>query len=291
MNSVQLAHRVCRRLKVKDPSLLAGNDLLEVVDAMNAAITEYWSLLPSRLKNTTFSGYQPAPRTVSLSVTEGSESFSVVSGSVTTEDIGRTVRVGTDTADNEIVGVTEFLDVYTGPSGTVSATIYSDAIQIGLSLERITSEPRVIETEEVLQYWDRRDNDRYRHPDFRTIGSPLWYWTEDVGMAAGATIAQYLRVDPMPSTAIRIRLDAIVAPVSLAVSSVLAPVSLPGPDRHFAAILVPLALQRMLDSELWSEDSARSVTQQKAQSARMMLEMMPRKPDAAQGRIYTPAGW
>ena len=147
MTTVQLAQRLLRFLTIKDLALLPSDDAIGVADAMNAAIQEYYQLVPSAYKGTTLSGTLLPAQAITAAFTNGSNTFSGWSAQIGGDGSqkGYTIVAGTDTRQNTIVGPNEMLDVYAGPSGTFTAQVYGDCLQMENVIERFTNDPILVD--------------------------------------------------------------------------------------------------------------------------------------------------
>ncbi len=126
MKTIALGNRLARDLNVKNLADLTADGLQAVLDAINAAIQKLDAVAPAISKTTLGAFAIAAPVTISIDVVNGSTA--IAAGTFESDQYGRTVRIDGDTIDNQITSLTTLLHPHGGPTGTVNATIYSDAI-------------------------------------------------------------------------------------------------------------------------------------------------------------------
>lgn len=297
MNTVELAHRLTRHLDVADIGNLSARSKQELAGEITAGLMEFYENVPNVWSRTTFSFRIPASRTVTVSVTNGSNSASNVP--FLPDERGRTVVFGGDKSEwNEIVSTSQFLDVYPGNTGDVSAVIYPDAIAIREKIiKRIVSDPRLHNNGWVLTRDDSvsrsGDSRRYwNHAGWRRFGSPIRYGVEYGGQSQGSDAVTILRLDPIPIEQDVIRFEADYYPSPVLFSDISEPREIPVADGHANLILIPLIEERLIGCSMWngSEKAERSIEKQ-AQRAR--IEMARMTPDFARSRnkLRTKAGW
>lgn len=112
-----------------------GNTRVEAaIDALNGALDEIHAMGPAWLYRDGLSAPVNAPANVTVTVTEGSKTFTPASWADWYE--GCTIAIGGDEVDNEIryydplAGTGTLRDTYQGTSGSKSATVYNDSLKL-----------------------------------------------------------------------------------------------------------------------------------------------------------------
>lgn len=284
MNTLALAHRICRYLTVNDVAELSVADSQHLIDAMNAGMFAFYENAPDHLRRTTFSTRLLGKITVSLSMSGG---YDFADYTATDEQLGNTIKIEGDPSENEIVSPNSLLDYYRGGDGSRTAHIYGDVIGLPENIERIILPPS-IDGEELL-YCDQR---LQRNARSRGEGRPCYYWHESTGFASGAGYASYLRVNPLPSTDYNVRFTAQVSSYQFSLGSLTTPENIPVRSDLIEAILVPLCLDTLLGSHLWSnERKDASLVANRISAAHTRLQNLSPYPVNIDRKIYTPKGW
>jgi len=171
MNTFEFYQRLLRPLKANSLESLTAAEGLELVDALNYALQMFYRVAPDRMKRKALSYYLPQPRTIEISVANGSKSIAAGlhdenGEAILTEDelvleldgvivvqaenIGCSIKIDGDANWNRIDGENLLRDAYQGETGVKTATIYSDVIALdGLSIESLANDPR-LDTGETL---------------------------------------------------------------------------------------------------------------------------------------------
>lgn len=89
-----------------------GKDITLIYNAIGPALKVSYQL-------TNDPDTPPAPNTPTLTVTNGSKTFAVFSGSVTSGEVGRKIVIAGDTQENELTSATTLLRAYTGAGTAV----------------------------------------------------------------------------------------------------------------------------------------------------------------------------
>lgn len=298
MTTVQVAQRLLRYLRVKDLALLSGDDALHLLDAMNSGIQQFYALAPSIYKQTTLSGVLRGAQNAILEVTFGSPVF----GGYTAPALSRgwTIRIDGDDNDNEIVAENGLLDDYMGETGSRSATLWGDCLQLNTVIDRLTSDPK-LETGDVLS-----KDDEYRQwggfvfPDgwgghrglrSRSIGRPRCYWIEAVGQSQAGDPAFLLRVDTLPDRDYRVRIDGELAPRKVVFSDLSTPVVLAVDDALVESIVIPICVAELSDSPLWQNPENKKDVAARAEKALRLIGLLSPVISMPRNRICTPKGY
>ena len=302
MNSASFAQRLLRFLTVKDLGLLPADDALGLVDAINAGIQEYYSLVPSAYKGTTFSGILTPAQQVTATFTNGSNFFTGWTASAAQK--GFTLVAGTDTRQNTIVGPNEMLDVYTGPSGIFASQIYGDCLHMEQIIERFTSDPVLVDYNRVLmrdENW-RREGIRgvwpgtfqlypYGSYSFRQVRVPWKYWIERQGESQNGLPPFMLRVDSLPDVEYRVRIEGLLAPAQVQFNDLIIPKTLSLDSYVVESTVLPMAAYRLLTHPLFANDKlAKIVTEQYMTAVKMSKDKTPDQ-GASVNWVGTPRGF
>lgn len=269
MTTVEIFQRLLKESAATDLSLLDASDALDLVDSLNGGMQKFFEEAPTAYKRTTISERLAVPRTISLGVTQGSAQ---VSGTpfLATERGCSIVIDGEDIIRNEIVDTNQLLHDITGSTGSRSATIYHDAIPFtDFSIERMISDPVWIDPRRGAnaqrrlipdtQYATDTNNREAWYLNFGrdSTGSPQWYHVLYGGMVQGSDIIWALRIYPMPSFALTVKMDVELRPLRYKLASLQTPAVLPLPDGLVEQILLPICLGEMARKTLFSGNTSR----------------------------------
>lgn len=300
-NTMQLAQRLLKGLKVKSLGLVSVENSLDILDAINGAIQEFYVLCPSAYKRTQCSGFLAAPQTVYITVTNGSNVFSGYTPASTL--YGSSIVIQTDTRQNTIASVSTLLDIYTGVTGVQQAIVYNDVIQLDAIVQRLTSDPVLVDFNQILirdENYKRRGGQNwsgdqvYWYPGTawnRSVGCPRYYWMEATGQVQNAVIPFLARVNTLPDQLYRLRVEADLAPTPLQFQDLVIPNTLALDPYSVEMCVLPMALGRLTSSPLWDNEKLIPAALNDAQMGRRMASERPSNPGAARNRVRTPAGW
>lgn len=265
MKAIALANRLARYLTIKSVVDLDAEGRQAIMDAINGGLQLLHSLAPPKTKITTGSLYLENPSTVTIGVTNGS---TAITGATFTDDqYGRTIRVYGDNIDNQVAGSSTLLHAYGGPTGTVTATVYSDAVGLPEIYSELAGDPRILETGRELI------NDRISLPiaQTRSVAEPRFYWVEPNAENNESPAPAIVRFDTLPNRPYRLSVQVMLAPARVSFSDLLAP----GPElslraEHIELYLFPIALGLLTTYRLWENKETISATitaSEKAESA------------------------
>lgn len=255
MKAIAFVTRLSRALAVSSPQELTADARLEMLDAINGAIQRIDELSGSKSKTTRGSFYLPAPQTITFDATNGSPTINGNSFAVSL--YSRTIRIDGDDIDNQITGSNTLLHPYTGDTGTVSAVIYADAIQLPEPYLEIISDPRIMgEMRDITQ--GKIEGDRYHQKE---TGTPTRYWIEGNSGNRNSQAPAIVRFHPMPEKVYRMEADVSLAPIRVKFSDLLAPGEiLPVREEWIESYLLPVALSNLTTSELWKDKQTKNAT-------------------------------
>jgi hypothetical protein len=287
MTVLQLANRVCRRLKLRDVYALNADDAQEVLDAINGAVSEFTMLAPAAYRQLKSVRYQlEAPRQITLSVVNGSTTASSLDSSL----IGRSIKIDNDPLMNKITGVNILGSPYAGPTGIVQATLYGDVVILGENFSRFAGQPLLYDEGNMIHnLW--RVNEEISYLGEAISGIPLRFVVEALGQSAGASPSFLLRMVPIPHKAYSVTATMEVRPKQYTMSQLTTGEVLPIPGEHATTILYPMALYRLITGTLWPKDSDPKGISQDYQRAMDLLSKIPADPGPSFNKALTPHGY
>jgi hypothetical protein len=282
MKTTELVRKMIRKLSVNDWGALPLDGRMEIVDCINTGLQKLYTILPSQYRITTISSTLNAPTTLGIDVVKGQNEVLLSAGPsqvpFTYAQRGSTVVIGDDPLFNEIVSTTSILDAYQGTSGSVTSTIYGDAVPIwDRDIIRMVSDPilndgtRLARLNDVSQliigqqgYLGSINENRMSQ---RQIGRPQYYTIDLVGhsQSDGSTEpVVILRVDPMPSQLYTIRFEAELSPMRITFSHLQTPVDLPIPDYMVESMLLPICIGELTMSSYWADEKTIPMAEKQA---------------------------
>ena len=287
MKAVALLNRLIRDLDVKSIDELTADGRLEALDCIHAALGAMHAVAPEESKTVPGGLVIAAPETITLGVTNGSTE--ITGRDFTTDEYYRTIRIGSDSIDNQIVGTNSLLHAYSGTTGSVTAILYCDAVSIPEPYEQLSGDPEILETGHVLV------NAKPRYNRFlpRQICRPETYQMEANGRNRNSITPAVIRFDSLPDQAYRLQASFILAPARINFSDLLSP----GADIPLRAELVetyflPIARGLFAKSSLWKNPETRSKAESAGESAlATYAAMMPTTLATPNNRVRTPLGF
>lgn len=270
MNSVSFASRLLRDLKEVDLATVTADTRLTILDAINGALQKLHALTPHIYKETQGSIYVAAPETITLTVANGSND---ITGYAFTDDQRNcTIRIDGDPVDNQIVSASSLLHPYLGASGSVSATIYHDAVEMPEPYEELIGRPRNLSgSREFLALLTDRSILEYQS---KTVGDPDRFWVEANAVNQVPNAPAVIRFDSLPGQAIRYQCRFTLAPSRINLTALVSPgTKLPIREEHVEIYLLPIARGILADSELWRDQESKSSAKNDAELAEKKYEI------------------
>lgn len=242
---------------------------LEILDAINGGLQKLHALAPHESKITAASIYLPPPSTISLGLANGSAS--VTGHTFTAEDLYRTIRIDGDPVDNQIISENELLHPYAGSTGTVSATIYSDAATVPEPYDELVGNPYILETRrELLPFIPV--SDLY---STRRVCEPELYHVEANARNQNPPAPSVIRFNSLPGTAYRLSAKFTLAPARITFSDLLASgVDIPLRDEYVEIYLLPVARGLLATSDRWKNPDTRGAAAKSAEKAESNYEAL-----------------
>lgn len=217
MNSKQLAHQVAMAVTRRGISQITLDAAQELIEALNLSLATWLQMLAQDRRITTFGAKTVASVTQSIQVVSGSKEFAYtlgggaypVGGFASESDaIGATVQLAGTVSRNQLQGPGRLLLPHTGASGTVSMTIFGDAVHLPADCWSVEGE--VLLTTgygvpvKVLQHSNARQFEIER--TFYT-GEPREWWMESISPLTEEESRRFvLRVWPRPDTSYSLRI-------------------------------------------------------------------------------------
>ena len=303
MNSLALAQRACRHLKVSDLAGLPVDEAAHVMDAINAALGEYCDSLPADQRISPASERVRAPMEQTISIVSGAKSFAYVAvtpypaGGYASEAaaLGMCVLVAGDMGMNRLARPGELLKPYTGSSGDRVATFYGDAVQMTSLMQSVrgpvfwqsgSGEPR------ELNPWHANLPARGGSTEKLNIGQPE-YWSAESWERADLMpdVAWLLRLWPLPSASGTLTFTLETGFQPLRMADMMIARSLPIAESD-AAHVVALVHEGLLTSPLLRENAPAKYITQAAERARQAFSIKrARRHFGVPNRVGTPQGF
>lgn len=272
MKATALANRLARDLREKSVQELTADVQQAMLDAINGSLQKLHLFASSESKRTVGGIVLFAPKTVSLAVTN--ESTAITGISFTDEQLYCTIRIDGDMTDNQIVGEADLLFPYSGPTGTVSATIYSDAVILPEPYEELISEPEIIGDGVKIQ--NGKTFDPYRGT--KPLARPEWYWMEANARNQNPPAPSVIRFNTLPDKQYRLKADFSLSPVRVKFEELLYPgAELPMREDEIEIYLIPLCRKAMTTNRLWEDASTKADVKAEAEEALRLFDVMGRK--------------
>lgn len=270
MKAIALANRLCRDLNVQSFVELPVDSRQEILDCINAGIQRLNALSSHESRTTMASFYLAAPSTISIGVTNGS---ALITGhTFVADDLYRTIRIDGDAIDNQVIAEDELLHPYTGAAGTVSATIYSDAMTVPEPYDELVGTLRIIEKRKDLFPDPRQLETTWKQT--RRVGEPQWYRVEANARNQTPPAPSVIRLDSLPGQEYRLEGKFTLAPARVSFGDLLVSgADLPIRAEHVEIYLLPIARGLLSTSDRWKNADTRQTVMQAAEKAEKDYEM------------------
>lgn len=286
MKAIAFANRLARDIDEKSIVDLTADVRLEILDAINGGLQKLHALAPASSKETTAGLYVPAPETFSITVTSGSVDFT--GRSFASDELYRTIRIGEDGIDNQVVGTNRLLHPYSGNSGTFNATVFADAILIPEPYSEMVGDPRILETG-----WSIPNKERNWLGRPRDVRRPECYTIENNARNRNSIAPALIRFDSLPDQIYRLEARFILAPERVTFADLLAPgVEIPLRSELVEVYLLPIARGILSFSSLWRDKDARKDVRDEADLAEKKYSaLVPQYVGTPNNRLGTPPGF
>ena len=287
MKAIAFSNRLARDLDAKSVVDLTADARLEILDAINGGLQTLHARAPFQSKTTIGSISLTAPETVTLAVTNGS--VDITGHAFSSDQVYRTLRIDGDTIDNQVTGSTSLLHPYAGETGTVSAVLYCDAVQLPEPYDEIIGDPVILETGRKLIHQKIQRNSWQRVQ----VGEPLAYWIESNARNRNSGAPAAIRFDHMPDRLYRMESQFTLAPARISFSDLLAPgADIPLRAEYVEVYLLPVARAILASSRLWTDPATKAQARTDGETAERKYEaLVPRTIATPNNRVRTRHGF
>lgn len=284
MTVPQFADRLKEHLNVTSVAAMDAGDRLRLSDAVNAGLQDFYLKAPPHLKRGLLTKTLPAPRTVSIGLTQGSRAFTIFTAAA--GDIFQTVVV--QGIRNRILTGSNLLYPWDGATGTYDATIYGDAVTWGTDealIENLSSLPIVDDTVILVEM--------QQIPGVEImLGRPECYAVESYGQTLAARPFWTLRVWPLPDVAYRFSVSAQLTAFFVQSADLTdAGKAFPVEERMIARFLLPMALFHLTTHRLWKLPETQRQVQMQYELAVRDIGLLPTAQHLPRNSIGTPRGY
>jgi hypothetical protein len=306
MNSIQLAHRLGRNLRVDDPFNLPADAALDVLAAMNGGLSAFYRVAPGILKRSTLSHTIRAPRALTVAFLAQYLNL-VAADTFEAREMGCTVKFGNGSADNVVTGPSSLLDDYLGSTLSVAATVYSDAVPVQDVIEQIVGHVRLYDNTQNQPTYLIRDEVLAGRSGVRgagegfyaysgglysgVVGRPRYYYFEPMGVSQGVDPEFVLRVSPLPDIDYTVRMEAELSTQRLVFADLTTARPIYVGDSHLDDVVIPLCEAELLASPFWRDNGQRNAVLQRAEVALGKMGKLPREVAPVSHRSGTPPGF
>lgn len=255
ITTVAFINKICRRARGGDFTKLSMNEQGDALDAGNAALQRLYNALPTYFKEQTQGFVLPAPLAVTgVGVTQYGKTVTGIT--FTDAQFGQTIVLDGDPGWNQIIGTNDLLNPYMGDTGTVSGTIYGNAIHsTTFPLDRIIGNPQFANQNLFpVASFTINATTGYQNamwPWFGQIGLPQFWWPQVFGNSQGNAPIMVLRFSPAPSQAFAVNVRMGFWPKRLTLTDYDDNTDLPVPDQFIEPALLPMAWQEFMSSPAW----------------------------------------
>jgi hypothetical protein len=282
-----LQTRLARDLDVPSVADIPSDVRQEIADAINAAAQTLHALAPAHSKIVPSSIALAAPVEIELTVTNGSNE--VTGYDFASDQFYQTLRINGDGIDNQPIGANTLLHPYGGTSGTVTATLYSDATQLPEQFEELVSqELRVLETNSLVVGVNRS-----LKCENRKTGRPEFFNVEPNAMNQSPPAPAVIRFDKLPNQLFRLEGMFSMAPLRVKVVDLISPgVDLPIREDHIEAYLLPIARANLTTCRLWRNKDNKTDVANKGEAAENKYRLLvPQTISSAPNLVRTKPGY
>ena len=292
---VQLFHRIGRRARGGDFTKLSMTEQTDLAEAANAALQRLYNALPTYFKEQTQGFVLPAPLSITgVGVTQYSKT---ITGYAFTEaQFGQTVVLAGDPGWNQIIGTDSLLNPYMGSTGSVTGTIYGNAIHSDTyPLDRIIGNPQF--ANQNLMPIFRNTMVAASSPPANTwwwaqsVGPPQMWWPQVFGNSQGNRPIMTLCFAPAPDQAYAINVRMGFWPKRITLADYDDATELPVPDQFIETSLIPLCLQEFMSSPAWQIRGDEKMIDAKGDKGELFAKNQLGQIGAPNNKIGTPIGY
>jgi hypothetical protein len=286
MKVFALVQRLARDLTQTNPLALTAEERQTVQDCINAALQKLHDYAPDHSKTVPVALSLAAPTAITIGVTQGLTTFTGYS--ITSDDQYCTIRIDGDGVDNQVIAAGTLLHPYAGTTGTVTATIYHDAIALDETYATIVSNPRHLDTN--LELGQGHYPDRHRLAYRLAVGEPESWLVE---ANAYGSVRAIFRVDRLPLALIRLKAKALLAPPRVSFTDTIdATVDIAMRVEHIESYLLPMIRGLLAETSLWRDVLTRKRAMDKGDNAALEYNVMvPKSLTTPSNTVGTPEGY
>lgn len=300
---------------IEDPAFASPQVNTRILVDINAILQKIYTMLPPWWTTETVGELIQAPvQRTGIQVTYGSKTVTTpVAGTLPAWSLRCTIRFSGDAVDNEIASLddtgTTFQTKlpYSGVSGSVTATIYGDCLNLDPSVAAISPPVVILGEHELIALRGQRDIqtfspsighnrspvsgqalDSYVVAEQRDVDVPIGYLVESGFNPLGQTVTA-LRVSPLPDKAYTLQFDKKKLPPriqSLTPGTDLIPV----PQEYAESIFLPLLRYQFTSQKQFEASGIKAYLKQQHDDAFALLSRLKPQSDRA-GYVRTSQSW
>jgi len=291
MNSLRFIQMMATRFANREVAKWPADDKLALVRAINLSLKEWFDLVPSPARIRPITATFFAPRTVNVTVTNGSATIAFATDPESTA-IGSTIVFSGDAAHNRLLSLTRLQSPYQGTTGTVSATLYGNAYALPSVFETLGSALMLLmdngERRQLLPPSGPIEPLIWQMPPY--AGLPTHYALEPGQTLDGVAPYTVLRLYPSPASAARVVFDYSGLPFSWTMTDIQVARELDLRDRDWNE-LTALVQVKLINDGLLAERIDMRALYDEADRARTSLRNSPIPGTGAPASVGTPPGF
>lgn len=280
MTIIALMQRLSRDLVETNPTKFSADMRQSVLDAVNSVVQRYHDHAPHHSKIVPVSFYFRPMAKVTLEVVHGSEEFT----GYTIVDAHHycSLKIEGDEIINQITGDGMLLFPYTGVTGTMTATIWHDAVAFPPEYASLASDLIHAESSRILPQgvWTHA-----HHSSCPT----MWKMESN----AHGNVRSVLRLNALPISALRYTSTAVMAPPRITFAQSLdREVVVPIRAEHLESYFIPAVRAELVMTDMWRNSSLSAAVKlagERAESAYHSL--IPRHIATPNNQVGTAAGY
>jgi hypothetical protein len=295
MTVTEFAAKIARRSRTGDITKLSMFEQLDVLTAANSALMGLYHKLPAYLREMSEGFMLPAPKAMTVNVTQFSTQTST--GNFSAAQIGQSIQIAGDCSWNQILGPQSLLNPYMGTTGAKLASVYGNALySTRYPFDRIIGDPKFADNQfwPLANLWMNNNNGRNGSWLFQnTVGRPINWWVEQLGNAQGNMPLLVMRFAPAPDTNYAINVRMSYWPLRLLLTDIMGASTLTVPDQYLEKCLLPMAWKALMLSPSWKSISpeADNLVITLAKEGEDFASSQIGQPGAPNNQCFTPTGF
>lgn len=295
ITTVALCNRIGRRGRGGDFTKLSLNGQQDTIEAANAALQRLYNALPTYFKEQTQGFVLPAPLAISgVGVNQFGKTVTGIT--FTSAQFGMTVVLDGDPGWNQIIGENALLNPYMGSTGTVSGTIYGNAIHSDTyPLDRIIGNP-VFANQNLfpLTPLSVSSASGLGAPSwlwYQQIGVPCTWWPQVFGNSQGSKPIMVLKFAPAPQQAYAVNVRMGFWPKRITLTDYDNNSELPVPDQFIEKSLIPMAVEEFMASPEFQNNNDAALLTARGQAGENFARLQLGQIGSPCNRVGTPTGF